>query len=112
MPAERRTAANAITKRCAFMQHLQRRLVRSGPRLRLGRLLLVLVFVVAAAEYTLPEAWLFLVRVFLLLLLLLWLLLGPRLVRRGTLWLVRHQRGWGRFLTYPEYLLDEAAIIG
>jgi len=54
--------------------------VRSGLRLRLLLLFLtVLIFIVAAAEYTLPEAGLFLVRVFRRLLVR---LLNTRLVRR------------------------------
>src|SRR5438874_11340120 len=73
-------------------------------RLRGGlRLLLLLVFVVAAKD-PLPESGLFLIRVFRL-------LLVCRLVRRGTLLLVRHRRGWGRFLTQPEDLLDQVAVV-
>src|SRR3954471_17428413 len=82
-------------------------------RLRTGLLLLLLLFVfLVAAENPLPEPWLFLIRVFRLLLLLLLLLLGAWLVRRGTRLLVRHRRGWGRFLPQAEDLLDEIAVIG
>src|SRR5882757_128917 len=84
-------------------------LVRS--RLRWGLRLLLLLFVLVllvAAKDPLPKAGLLLIGVFRRLLLR---LLTTRLVRRGNLLLVRHRRGWGRFLTQPEDPLYQVAIV-